>query len=83
MCSTRSLYERVADVEQELSFKKDDILYVEDTLPNGNFGYWMAWHLDEKAQKMEKGQIPSKYMQVQPARWIHVVEPLLILRNIM
>ncbi|XP_019730066.1 disks large homolog 5-like [Hippocampus comes] len=58
----RSLYERVADVEQELSFKKDDILYVEDTLPNGNFGYWTAWHLDEKAQKMEKGQIPSKYM---------------------
>uniref|UniRef100_A0A3Q2X996 Discs large MAGUK scaffold protein 5 n=1 Tax=Hippocampus comes TaxID=109280 RepID=A0A3Q2X996_HIPCM len=58
----RSLYERVADVEQELSFKKDDILYVEDTLPNGNFGYWTAWHLDEKAQKMEKGQIPSKYI---------------------
>lgn len=58
----RALYERVAEVEQELSFKKDDILYVEDTLPNGNFGYWMAWQLDEKAQKLEKGQIPSKYM---------------------
>ncbi|XP_057682521.1 disks large homolog 5-like isoform X2 [Corythoichthys intestinalis] len=61
----RSLYERVADLEQELSFKKDDILYVEDTLPNGNFGYWMAWHLDEKAQKLEKGQIPSKFMMDQ------------------
>ncbi|XP_040885068.1 disks large homolog 5-like isoform X3 [Toxotes jaculatrix] len=58
----RALYERVAEVEQELSFKKDDILYVEDTLPNGNFGYWMAWQLDENAQKLEKGQIPSKYM---------------------
>ncbi|KAM7370709.1 hypothetical protein PAMP_010234 [Pampus punctatissimus] len=58
----RALYERVAEVEQDLSFKKDDILYVEDTLPNGNFGYWMAWQLDENAQKLKKGQIPSKYM---------------------
>uniref|UniRef100_A0A8C3FYJ7 Discs large MAGUK scaffold protein 5 n=1 Tax=Cyclopterus lumpus TaxID=8103 RepID=A0A8C3FYJ7_CYCLU len=61
----RALYERVAEVEQELGFKKDDILYVEDTLPNGNFGYWMAWQLDENAQKLEKGQIPSKYMMDQ------------------
>ncbi|XP_039991170.1 disks large homolog 5-like isoform X2 [Xiphias gladius] len=61
----RALYERVAEVDQELSFKKDDILYVEDTLPNGNFGYWMAWQLDENAQKLEKGQIPSKYMMDQ------------------
>uniref|UniRef100_A0A665X8Q4 Disks large homolog 5-like n=1 Tax=Echeneis naucrates TaxID=173247 RepID=A0A665X8Q4_ECHNA len=55
----RSLYERVADIELELSFKKDDILYVEDTLPNGNFGFWMAWQLDENAQRLEKGQIPT------------------------
>nr|XP_057918284.1 disks large homolog 5-like isoform X2 [Doryrhamphus excisus] len=61
----RTLYERVADAEQELSFKKDDILYVEDTLPNGNFDYWIAWQLDEKAQKLEKGQIPGKYMMDQ------------------
>ncbi|XP_041671268.1 disks large homolog 5-like isoform X2 [Cheilinus undulatus] len=61
----RALYERVAEVEQELSFNKDDILYVEDTLPNGNFGFWMAWQLDENAQKLEKGQIPSKYMMDQ------------------
>ncbi|XP_078147009.1 disks large homolog 5-like [Centroberyx gerrardi] len=61
----RALYERLAEVEQELSFKKDDILYIEDTLPNGNFGYWMAWKLDENAQKLEKGQIPSKYMMDQ------------------
>uniref|UniRef100_A0A3Q4BG75 Uncharacterized protein n=1 Tax=Mola mola TaxID=94237 RepID=A0A3Q4BG75_MOLML len=61
----RALYERVAEVEQELSFNKDDILYVEDTLPNGNFGFWMAWQLDENAQKLGKGQIPSKYMMDQ------------------
>ncbi|XP_056152988.1 disks large homolog 5-like [Lampris incognitus] len=61
----RALYDRVAEVEQELSFKKDDILYVEDSLPNGNFGYWVAWQLDESARKLEKGQIPSKYMMDQ------------------
>ncbi|KAM9426415.1 disks large homolog 5-like [Pholidichthys leucotaenia] len=61
----RALYVRVADVEEELSFKKDDIMYVEDTLPNGNFGFWMAWQVDENAQKLEKGQIPSKYMMDQ------------------
>lgn len=58
----RALYERAAEVEQELSFSKDDILYVEDTLPNGNFGYWMSLQLDENAQRLAKGQIPSKYM---------------------
>ncbi|XP_051779686.1 disks large homolog 5a isoform X1 [Erpetoichthys calabaricus] len=61
----RALYDRVAEVEQDLSFKKDDILYVDDTLPNGNFGFWMAWQLDENAQKLERGQIPSKYMMDQ------------------
>ncbi|KAK2820482.1 hypothetical protein Q5P01_023441 [Channa striata] len=61
----RALYERLAEAEQELSFKKDDILYVEDTLPNGSFGYWIAWQLDENAQKLKAGQIPSKYMMDQ------------------
>ncbi|XP_053163470.1 disks large homolog 5 isoform X5 [Hemicordylus capensis] len=61
----RALYDRLAEVEQDLSFKKDDILYVDDTLPQGNFGCWMAWQLDENAQKLERGQIPSKYMMEQ------------------
>lgn len=59
---SRALYERLAEVEPELSFKKDDILYVDDTLPQGSFGSWMAWQLDENAQKMQRGQIPSKYV---------------------
>ncbi|XP_038600353.1 disks large homolog 5 isoform X4 [Tachyglossus aculeatus] len=61
----RALYDRVAEIDQELSFKKDDILYVDDTLPQGSFGCWMAWQLDENAQKLERGQIPSKYMMDQ------------------
>uniref|UniRef100_A0A8B9K8Q3 Discs, large homolog 5a (Drosophila) n=1 Tax=Astyanax mexicanus TaxID=7994 RepID=A0A8B9K8Q3_ASTMX len=61
----RALYDRVAETELDLSFKKDDILYVDDTLPKGNFGTWLAWQLDENAQKMQRGQIPSKYMMDQ------------------
>nr|XP_055181307.1 disks large homolog 5 isoform X4 [Nyctereutes procyonoides] len=61
----RALYDRLAEVEHELSFKKDDILYVDDTLPQGTFGSWMAWQLDENAQKMQRGQIPSKYVMDQ------------------
>ncbi|XP_052045844.1 disks large homolog 5 isoform X3 [Apodemus sylvaticus] len=61
----RALYDRLAEGEPELSFKKDDILYVDDTLPQGMFGSWMAWQLDENAQKMQRGQIPSKYVMDQ------------------
>ncbi|XP_018616468.1 disks large homolog 5 isoform X2 [Scleropages formosus] len=61
----RALYDRVAEMELDLSFKKDDILFVEDTLPKGNFGYWVAWQLDENAQRLERGQVPSKYMMDQ------------------
>ena len=60
--SLRALYDRTAESELDLTFKKDDILYVDDTLPKGNFGTWMAWQLDENAQTMQRGQIPSKYM---------------------
>ncbi|KAG3264610.1 discs large MAGUK scaffold protein 5, transcript variant X3 [Ictidomys tridecemlineatus] len=61
----RALYDRLAEVEHELSFRKDDILYVDDTLPQGTFGSWMAWQLDENAQKIQRGQIPSKYVMDQ------------------
>ncbi|XP_058507303.1 disks large homolog 5a isoform X3 [Solea solea] len=61
----RALYDRVADAEGDLTFKKDDILYVDESLPKGTFGTWMAWQLDENAQKIQRGQIPSKYMMDQ------------------
>ncbi|XP_055758844.1 disks large homolog 5-like isoform X8 [Salvelinus fontinalis] len=61
----RALYERTAEAELDLSFQKDDILYVDDTLPKGSFGSWMVWQLDENAQRIQRGQIPSKYMMDQ------------------
>ncbi|XP_078144882.1 disks large homolog 5a isoform X2 [Centroberyx gerrardi] len=61
----RALYDRVGEGEGDLSFKKDDILYVDESLPKGSFGTWMAWQLDENAQQIQRGQIPSKYMMDQ------------------
>ncbi|XP_054885431.1 disks large homolog 5a isoform X4 [Poeciliopsis prolifica] len=61
----RALYDRVGEAEGDLSFKKDDILYVDESLPKGSFGTWMAWQLDENAQQIQRGQIPSKYMMDQ------------------
>ncbi|XP_056904055.1 disks large homolog 5a isoform X3 [Takifugu flavidus] len=61
----RALYDRVGEAEGDLSFKKDDILFVDESLPKGSFGTWMAWQLDENAQKIQRGQIPSKYMMDQ------------------
>ncbi|KAM8859736.1 disks large homolog 5a isoform 3-T3 [Spinachia spinachia] len=61
----RALYDRVGEAEGDLSFKKDDILYVDESLPKGIFGTWIAWQLDENAQQIQRGQIPSKYMMDQ------------------
>uniref|UniRef100_A0A8C3A1Q6 Discs, large homolog 5a (Drosophila) n=1 Tax=Cyclopterus lumpus TaxID=8103 RepID=A0A8C3A1Q6_CYCLU len=61
----RALYDRVGEAERDLSFKKDDILYVDESLPKGSFGTWIAWQLDENAQQIQRGQIPSKYMMDQ------------------
>uniref|UniRef100_A0A3B3D367 Discs, large homolog 5a (Drosophila) n=1 Tax=Oryzias melastigma TaxID=30732 RepID=A0A3B3D367_ORYME len=61
----RALYDRFGEAEGDLNFKKDDILYVDESLPKGSFGTWMAWQLDENAQKIQRGQIPSKYMMDQ------------------
>uniref|UniRef100_A0A3Q3WVV5 Uncharacterized protein n=1 Tax=Mola mola TaxID=94237 RepID=A0A3Q3WVV5_MOLML len=61
----RALYDRVGEAEGDLSFKKDDILFVDESLPKGSFGTWMAWQLDENAQQIQRGQIPSKYMMDQ------------------
>lgn len=67
----RALYDRVGEAEGDLSFKKDDILFVDESLPKGSFGTWMAWQLDENAQKIQRGQIPSKYMWVENVSLTH------------
>ncbi|XP_022100420.1 disks large homolog 5-like isoform X2 [Acanthaster planci] len=56
----RALVDYQAEVEDQLTFRKDDILYVDDTMYNGTLGVWSAWLLDPIGKKTRRGKIPSK-----------------------
>ncbi|KAL1497435.1 hypothetical protein ABEB36_008409 [Hypothenemus hampei] len=45
----------------QLSFSKDDVLYVDNTMFNGVPGQWRAWKLDSEGHRQQCGVIPSKY----------------------
>ncbi|GBP27676.1 Disks large homolog 5 [Eumeta japonica] len=44
-----------------LWFRKDEVLFVDNTLFNGAPGLWRAWQLDYKGNKQQCGTIPSKF----------------------
>ena len=56
----RAMADYSGENDNELTFKKDDVLYIEDTMCNGVLGIWSAWLLDTDGQKTVRGQIPSK-----------------------
>ena len=56
----RALCDYDAEHEGELSFKKDDILFIDNTLYNGMQGDWRAWLVDDEGNKLRSGTIPSK-----------------------
>lgn len=45
----------------QLSFTKDDVLYVDNTMFSGVPGQWRAWRLDGEGHRQQVGVIPSKY----------------------
>lgn len=45
----------------QLKFEKDDILFVDNTIANGEFGQWRAWKMDSHGNKNLCGLIPSKF----------------------
>ncbi|CAG9767331.1 unnamed protein product [Ceutorhynchus assimilis] len=45
----------------QLTFNKDDVLYVDNTMFNGVPGQWRAWRLDGEGHRQLCGVIPSKY----------------------
>ncbi|XP_028035667.1 disks large homolog 5 [Bombyx mandarina] len=47
--------------EYSLWFRKDEVLFVDNTLFNGSPGLWRAWQLDCKSAKRHWGTIPSKF----------------------
>ena len=64
----RALFEHAAENEGELSFKKNDILYVDDTVYQGQVGgLWRAWLVDNQGNKLRCGTVWSK------AKSVHVV----------
>ncbi|XP_068228466.1 disks large homolog 5 isoform X3 [Palaemon carinicauda] len=58
----RALFDRLGDGgdSTELRFRKDDILYVDDTMFNHVRGLWRAWIVDEDGHKRQCGTVPSK-----------------------
>ncbi|XP_066956131.1 disks large homolog 5 isoform X2 [Macrobrachium rosenbergii] len=58
----RALFDRLGDGgdSTELRFRKDDILYVDDTMFNHVRGLWHAWIVDEDGHKRQRGTVPSK-----------------------
>lgn len=56
----RAQFDR-ASIDGSLSFRKEDILYVDNTMYKGVPGQWRAWVLDQDGQKLKCGFIPSKY----------------------
>lgn len=59
----KAMFDRIPDSNDPLllRFKKDDILYVDNTMYNGVPGHWSAWLVDQDGQKGTWGIIPSKY----------------------
>ena len=51
-----------------LSFAKDDILYIDNTMYNGVPGNWSAWFVNQEGKTTQWGIIPSKYKVIRRAR---------------
>lgn len=44
-----------------LCFRRDQVIFVDNTLFNGAPGLWGAWNLDHKGNKAQWGTIPSRF----------------------
>ncbi|XP_041362513.1 disks large homolog 5-like [Gigantopelta aegis] len=53
-------FDRTAENEGELTFRRDDVLLVENTLHQGSMGSWYAWLVDDEGKKSRGGTIPNK-----------------------
>lgn len=59
----RALFDRTGDLgdKHQMQFRKDDILFVDNTMLNGVPGNWRAWLIDQDGYHQQCGIIPSKY----------------------
>ncbi|KAK0049149.1 disks large 5-like isoform X1 [Biomphalaria pfeifferi] len=56
----RANFDRPSETEENLSFHKDDILYVENSLYKNQLGSWYAWLVNDHGTKIKAGVIPSR-----------------------
>ena len=66
----RAMFDRLPETNDssQLTFQKDDILYIDNTMYNGVPGHWSAWLVDNEGQRTRWGIIPSKYKVSEPNR---------------
>jgi hypothetical protein len=59
----RAMFDRLPETNDtsQLTFQKDDILYIDNTMYNGVPGHWSAWLVDNEGNRTRWGIIPSKY----------------------
>jgi hypothetical protein len=61
----RAMFDRIPDTStgnsSQLCFRKDEILFVDNTMYNGVPGHWSAWLVDSDGQRGDWGIVPSKY----------------------
>lgn len=56
----RAMIDHISEKDGELSFRKDDLLHIEDTMYNGQPGVWYAWIISDEGKKIKGGSVPSK-----------------------
>ncbi|CAL1527985.1 unnamed protein product [Lymnaea stagnalis] len=56
----RANFDRLSENDEELGFRKDDILYVDNSLYKNQLGTWFAWLVDEQGTKLKGGVVPSR-----------------------
>ncbi len=64
----RTNFSFTGTIQNELSFKINDILHITDTLYNGIFGHWVATRIDmnDNGEANKSGIIPneSRYLSI-------------------
>ena len=58
------MFDRLPDPNagaHQLTFRKEEILFIDNTMYNGTPGHWSAWLVDVDGQRGEWGVVPSKY----------------------
>ncbi|KAJ8318863.1 hypothetical protein KUTeg_003954 [Tegillarca granosa] len=56
----RAHFDRQSENEGDLGFRRNDILFVEDTMYEGKAGHWYACLVDDDGHKLKSGTIPSR-----------------------